>query len=183
MSSFHPSFGRKETRTAQWTRNSVLLLNGSCRYKTWMEGTYDKPGMTKIHISSWYTEPNGMGFLPKCRQLVIVLIVLKHIQIDLQYWKLLMLKVRLYIFFFFLGGGGGGGVRHTFCVTQARTRVFPPMVLIHALFACTRILHSHKTGISSQCKSARVRQWFLEMYALSARGKWRQTSTAYYALL
>ena len=28
MSSFHPSFDKKETRTTQWTRNSVLLLNG-----------------------------------------------------------------------------------------------------------------------------------------------------------
>ena len=35
-SSFHPSFDRKGTRTTQWTRNSVLLLNGLCRlmYKT-----------------------------------------------------------------------------------------------------------------------------------------------------
>ena len=40
-------------------------------------------------------------------------IILKHIQIDLQFWKLLMLKVRLY---FFLVGGGG----------QTVEAIFPP---------------------------------------------------------
>ena len=40
-------------------------------------------------------------------------LILKHIQIDLQFWKILMLKVRLYFFFFFFFGGGGGDHRYS----------------------------------------------------------------------
>ena len=64
MSSFHihPSLDRKETRTTQWTRNSLLILNGLCRfmYKTWMESTYGKPNINPYFFVT--TEPNRMGF-------------------------------------------------------------------------------------------------------------------------
>ena len=47
------------------------------------------------------------------------------------------------------------------------------IVLVHAHCAYTRILHSHYTVITSQCKSAwtnsRVRQWFRDVRAMCSR--------------
>ena len=58
-----------------------------------MEGTYDIPNKNPHFFVT--TEPNRMGFSPKCRQLVICVIILKHIQVSSQFRELLMLKVRL----------------------------------------------------------------------------------------
>ena len=68
ISPFHPSFDRKKTRTTQWTQNSVLLLNGLCRF---MYKLGWKALMTYLLKQNPYfsvtTDPNQMGFSPKCR--------------------------------------------------------------------------------------------------------------------
>ena len=108
MSSFHPSFERQETHTAQWTRNSLLLLNCLRRfmYKTWMESTYDTPNKNPHFFV--ITEPNRF-----CRNAdSYSFIILKHIQIDLQklhskkILKAIDAESLIVIFFFFFFGGG-----------------------------------------------------------------------------
>ena len=56
-----------------------------------------------IFFRDYWTKSDGV-----CAEIQIIsysFIILKHIQVDLQIWKLLILKVRLY---FFLGGGTNG---------------------------------------------------------------------------
>ena len=58
-----------------------------------MEGTYDKHNKYPYFFVT--TEPNRKGFSPIMQIISYSFIILKHIQIDLQFWKLLMLKVWL----------------------------------------------------------------------------------------
>ena len=56
--------------------------------------------LIKIHISSFFvtTEPNRMGFFAEMQIISYNCIVLKHIQINSQFQKILMLKFRLSFF-------------------------------------------------------------------------------------
>ena len=54
--------------------------------------------ITKIHISSWLTELNRMGFSPEMQIIGYSFIILKHIQIDFQFWKLLNAESPIVIF-------------------------------------------------------------------------------------
>ena len=70
--------------------------------KTWMEGTRDMPYKNPYFFMT--NGPNRMpGFFVEMQIISYSFIILKHIQINLQFRKLLMLKVQLYFFFF--GGG------------------------------------------------------------------------------
>ena len=66
-----------------------------------MESTYDKHDKNPYFFVT--TEPNRMGggggggggFRQNAGNISYSIIILKHIQIDIQFWKLLMLKVWL----------------------------------------------------------------------------------------
>ena len=62
-----------------------------------MEGTYDIPNKNPHFFVT--TEPNRMGFFAEVQIVSYISIILKHIQVSLQFRKLLMLKVRLSLFF------------------------------------------------------------------------------------
>ena len=104
MSSFQPSFERKETHTTQWTRNSLILLNGLCRfmYKTWMESTYDKPIKKKsTFLRDYWT--NSDGVFAEMQIISYSFLFLKHrlIYNFESYW---LWKSDCNFFFFFWGG-------------------------------------------------------------------------------
>ena len=92
MISFHPSFDRKETRTMHnepgipysfWTVYVDL-----CRKLGW-EVTYDKHNF----FCDYWTKSDGV--FAEMQIISYSFIILKHIQIYLQFWKLLMMKVQL----------------------------------------------------------------------------------------
>ena len=99
ISPFHPNFDRKETRTTQWTLNSAFLLNGFNSMYTCMSiqnldlwHTLQKSQF----LCDYWTKLDGV-----CTEMLIISyshIFLKHIQVNSQFWKLLMLKVQLYLF-------------------------------------------------------------------------------------
>ena len=65
MSSFHPSFDRKETHLKKMNPHfHTPLERVLCRfmYKTWMEGTYDIHVPNKNPHFFVTSEPNRMGF-------------------------------------------------------------------------------------------------------------------------
>ena len=56
-----------------------------------MEGTYDMPYKNPYFFVT--TEPNRMGFFAEMQIISYSIIILKYIQINSQFQKLLMLKV------------------------------------------------------------------------------------------
>ena len=107
ISPFHPSFVYTSPQTIKkecgirCSLCSVSLLS----VKIWMEGTYDMPykkkkkKKKKILISSWLLNQMGCYFFFAEMQIISSnCIILKHIQINSQFRKILMLKVQLSFF-------------------------------------------------------------------------------------
>ena len=110
MSSFHPNFDRKEILSTQWIRNSVLLLNGLCRptYKLgWTAHIMTVHDNNQYFFETTWTTSDAVFAEMQRITCSYSVIILKHIQIDLHFKKLLMPKVWSY-----LGGGGGGQSVH-----------------------------------------------------------------------
>ena len=104
-------------------RNSTLLLNGfnmQIMYKSWMECTHDKHN--KIPHFFVTTEPNQMGFSPRCRWLVTLLLSQSIMRLIHNFWKLVMLKVRDCNFFCFFFVGTIGTVEDEKICKFHRTR-------------------------------------------------------------
>ena len=60
-----------------------------------MEGTYDKPYKCHLSLCDYWDKLDGV--IAEMQIISYSFIILKHIQIDSQYRKLSMLKVRLHI--------------------------------------------------------------------------------------
>ena len=92
--------------------------------KAWMEGTYDIP--YKNHYFFVTTEPNQMEFSVIMQISSYRFIILEHIEIRPQFWKLLMLKVCLFdfihlfiiIIYIYTGWPKNNGTAHTSTVIK-----------------------------------------------------------------
>ena len=93
-SSFHPSFDQilalhndPEFRTPfEWFKCRFM-------YKSWMECTYDKHLKKSIFLHDFWAKSDGV--FAEMQIISYIFIILKHIEIDLQFGKLLMLIVWL----------------------------------------------------------------------------------------
>ena len=116
ISPFHPSFVYiyiytsaltiKKECGIQCSLCSVSLLS----VKIWMEGSYDMTFLIKsLFLHDYWTKSDGV--FAEMQIISYYFIILKHIQINSQCRKIMMLKVRLSSSsssssFFFFGGGG-----------------------------------------------------------------------------